>query len=1070
MPNNMIDRALLRGFADEVRDYVPQVREALETLLADPSRLDVLEEAHRLAHSVKGAASMVGLPALSHVAWMEESLIEELAGRALEWNSHTAHILSNGIASMHQYLEQVLAGSPEARKTLERVLTSFRRLRHEPEAGDAAAIEALMGSGEEQAEPPAQVAPPQRLERMETEDVNDVQLDLLDTFRQEADEILHNTGTLLRQFGQDARSLETVLADVRRHVHTLKGAAASVGVRPVAQLSHRMEDLLDLLREGEVEYSDEIRALLFATFDCLTDLASGSAESASPEQLSQLYARYAAILPASAPRTPPSPLSEPSVDLIDAFRMEAEENLRAVGTLLRSVERTPESREPFREVRRIIHTVKGAANMVGLGEAAGLAHGLEDLLERAAAAEGPVTGTELAPLFEMTDVLGDLLSGAILNGAPSTEQKTAGLGEEQAFDVPGGAGAGEAVALPAKASQYVRIPIERLDALVRLVSELVVNRSTFEQHLAAYSREVGELGLSVDRLRRVAGGLDSGFEVGSFQGNFGQLSVRAVGGAASDKRADFDALEFDRYTNVHLLARDLAETSSDIGSAAGELSHRISDFDSYLNRLSLLTGDLQDRLMRLRMVPMASLATRLHRTVRTTAEKNGKHVELVLEGENVELDKSVIEEIAGPLEHLLRNAVDHGIESESLRRIIGKNPRGQITVSARNEGTQVVLRVRDDGAGMDAETLRSAAVRLGIVTAERAAAMDDADLCDLIFEPGFTTSRTVSETSGRGVGMDVVRTAVRKLEGTLRVETDTGSGTVFTIRLPMTLAILRVLLVKACGETFAVPLGVVSQIRRIEPKQLERIGNRTVLRIDGGVIPAAHLGEVLDLKAPQDQSVRRLPVMVLDLAEQKLAIAVDQLVEAREVVVKNLGATLRKAPFVSGATLMGDGSVVLILNPSELLPGVESAGPGNRLTRAAPVQTRRALEVMVVDDSVSVRRVLTNLVRNHGWNPTAARDGQEALEMLQRGYTPDVILLDIEMPRMDGYELTSSIRSTPTLRELPIVMLTSRSGEKHRKKAFDLGVTDYLVKPYQEETLIAVVRRVVRESREAVAG
>lgn len=1069
MPNEMIDRALLRGFADEVRDYVPQVRESLETLLTDPGRLDVLEEAHRLVHSVKGAASMIGLSALSHVAWMEETLIEELAARALEWNSHTAHILSNGIASMHQYVEQLLAGTPGSRKTLERVLISFRRLKNEPESGDDAAIETLLGKTESFPEP-AQPAPAMSAPRANAEADNDIQFDLLDTFRQEADEILHNTGTLLRQFGQDERGLKNVLADVRRHIHTLKGAAASVGVKPVAKLSHRMEDLLDQLREGRIRYSEEIRGLLFATFDCLTDLASGSGDSASPEQLAGLYARYSAILPEEEREPQPVPASEPSADLIDAFRMEAEENLRTVGGLLRGLERDPASREPFREVRRIVHTLKGAANMVGLGEAAGLAHGLEDLLERAAAAEGPVSAGELAPLFEMTDVLGDLLSGAM--PVDTEAGQAAGLGEEQAFDVPAGASAGENAVNPAKASQYVRIPIERLDALVRLVSELVVNRSTFEQHLSAYSREVGELGLSVDRLRRVAGHLDSGFEVGAFQGNFGQLSVRAVNNtAATDKRADFDALEFDRYTNVHLLARDLAETSSDIGSAAGELSHRIADFDSYLNRLSLLTGDLQDRLMRLRMVPMASLATRLHRTVRTTAEKAGKHVELVLEGENVELDKSVIEEIAGPLEHLLRNAVDHGIESESLRRIIGKNPRGQISVSARNEGTQVVLRIRDDGAGMDAETLRAAAVRLGLVSAERAAAMDDADLCDLIFEPGFTTSRTVSETSGRGVGMDVVRTAVRKLEGTLRVETDTGSGTVFTIRLPMTLAILRVLLVKACGETFAIPLSVVSQIRRIEPKQLERIGSRTVMRIDGSVIPAAHLGEVLDLKTPRDQSVRRMPVMVLDLAEQKLAIAVDQLAEAREVVVKNLGTTLRKAPFVSGATLMGDGSVVLILNPSELLPGVESAGPsGNRLTRAAAPHSRRALEVMVVDDSVSVRRVLTNLVRNHGWNPTAARDGQEALEMLQRGYTPDVILLDIEMPRMDGYELTSSLRSTPALRDLPIVMLTSRSGEKHRKKAFDLGVTDYLVKPYQEETLIAVVRRVVRESKETVAG
>ena len=517
------------------------------------------------------------------------------------------------------------------------------------------------------------------------------------------------------------------------------------------------------------------------------------------------------------------------------------------------------------------------------------------------------------------------------------------------------------------------------------------------------------------------------------------------------------------------MSRDLTETSSDIGSVSAQFGNIIGDFDSYLNRLGRLSSEVQDKLIRFRMVPLGSLAGRLHRTVRVTASKALKLVDLTIEGENVELDKVVIEEMAGPLEHLLRNAVDHGIERPELRRTVGKPEEGQLRMRAYYEGTQVVIQVSDDGAGLQPELIRSKAVSKGSFTEAEAAELSEQDLYGLVFAAGFSTAKEISEVSGRGVGLDIVKSAVARMKGRVSVEFTPGRGVTFTIRLPMTLAITRVLLVKAHGEVFAVPLGAVTQIARVEPDRIERVGQKAAIRIGGQVVPTVHLGEALGVKGRPEPTDRRLPVLILQLGERRIGLVVDQLIEAREVVVKTLGNVLRQVRGLTGATLMGDGSVVLIINPSDLVQESEkSVSYDDTKIAAGGSQPSGVYDVLIVDDSLSVRRVVSNLIRNGGWNPLTAKDGVEALEVLQTSAKkPDVVLLDIEMTRMDGYELTTTLRRQPQYQRLPIVMLTSRAGEKHRQRAFELGATDYLVKPYQDENLLAVVRRVVRESREA---
>jgi chemosensory pili system protein ChpA (sensor histidine kinase/response regulator) len=464
------------------------------------------------------------------------------------------------------------------------------------------------------------------------------------------------------------------------------------------------------------------------------------------------------------------------------------------------------------------------------------------------------------------------------------------------------------------------------------------------------------------------------------------------------------------------------------------------------------------------MVPLATLANRLHRTVRVSARKRGKVAELVLDGVSTELDKTVMEQLAGPLEHLLRNAVDHGIEDSESRRAAGKPECGVIRLSAAYEGTQVVVHLTDDGSGLDLDKIRKTAIQLGYHTEAEAAILTPADLSDLIFEPGFSTAESITEISGRGIGLDVVKAGVEALKGTVSLHSREGQGVKFTIRLPMTLVITKVLMLEAQQERYAIPLAAVTRTTRIDSSQIELSGQRQMIKLEDRVLPVVHLAEWLEMRAPGEPPPGRLPLVVVRAGEGEVALIADRVMEAREVMVKPLEGLLRRVPRMTGATILGDGSVVLIVNPVDLSATQQQRAQAP-VRRRVPAR-RGSFEILIVDDSPSVRRAVANLVRNAGWIPSQAKDGVEALEILQRGdRRPDAILMDIEMPRMDGFELTSSLRSQTALRSVPVIMLTSRSGEKHRKKAIEVGVNEYLVKPFQDDALVEVIRRCVEESR-----
>ncbi len=1079
-----ISPELLAGFSAEATELLVRIAANVEQVQLQPDLVGHLDEARRAAHQAKGAASMIGLTDLAHVFYFIEEALEEQRGGRTPWTDESGAVFGSCVIQISGYINALARGeSPEA------ILTGEV----------AAALEMLRGSAGKNPGTVLRVSPPgtDRARALETSSA--IPAELLDVFRQEAEEHLTRIGEHLGQLERQPERQDFLL-EVRRSVHTLKGASGSVGFTELSRLSHRMEDLLDRLADTGETLSAAHRSLLVSTYDALCDMSSGSQNPGElQDRIKILYTRYddceRGAVQAPTPKAPRrEAMPRLSAELIDSFRQETEERLQSVQEQLRMLEANPSDADLTLAIRRTIHTVKGASAMIGQISMSTLAHRMEDLLDALAAKTVSYDDHSKNLLYLAADVLGDLaatvgadaqdvaasideivaqfdlrLKDVIAARAQSERQHVISpLGAEPAIELTSGQAEPLGLATaPSASGQYVRVPIERLDELVRFVSELLVNRSTFEQYLGAYGQEVRELDLSITRLRRVSQRLDSDVEITQLRSGIGQLAIRGVmmPDKKIDKRQEFDMLEFDRYTDLHLVSRDLAETAVDVTSAASELRARAGDFDSYLNRLSRLTSDIQDRLMRLRMVPLASLSTRLHRTVRVTAERTGKQADFVLIGDRIELDKTVLEEMAGPIEHVLRNAVDHGIEGDALRWATGKPARGRISLEAHYEGTQVVLVISDDGSGINPDLVRAAAVERGLVSEAEAAQMPDDRMVDFIFRPGFSTARQLSEVSGRGVGMDVVKSTVTRLKGTVELTSVPGQGTRLTVRLPMTLAIMRVILVKAHGETYAMPANMVTRILRVGPESIENVAGKAVLRTDGKVLPLLRLGESLQLKGPADKAVTRPPALLLQLGDHVVALLVDEVLDAREVVVKTLGTTLRKVRGFTGATLMGDGSVVLILNPSDL---AENHAPRVAHVAMSPQAAiaHKPLEILTVDDSVSVRRVLGKLIEGAGWRPTPAKDGLEALELLQRGLSPDAILLDVEMPRMDGYELLGVLRALPQFKNLPIVMLTSRAGEKHRKKAFELGATDYLVKPYQEDTLLAVVRRVVREAKE----
>jgi len=759
-------------------------------------------------------------------------------------------------------------------------------------------------------------------------------------------------------------------------------------------------------------------------------------------------------------------------ELLPIFLEEAHDLIPSVGQGLRDWRASPENAAAGHGLQRVLHTLKGSARMCGAMALGELTHSMETKVENALALKAlPQTlFDELETSYDRMGVLfdrmqhPDALAPAPPEPAPQVvaEVEAPVVDEEAPADevpapaaaepapvaptapttAPARPAAGEAE--PAAATRaMLRVRAEVIDRLVNEAGEVSIARSRIEGELRALKVALSELTDNTNRLRMQLREIEIQAET--------QMQSRLS--VAQESEAPFDPLEFDRFTRFQEITRMMAESVNDVATVQQNILRAVGDADGALSAQSRLTRGLQTDLMRIRMVPFSSVSERLYRVVRQAAKETEKRAVLDIRGGQVELDRSVLERITAPFEHMLRNSVAHGIEPPGKRVELGKPELGEIKIEVRQEGNEIMLMVTDDGAGLNLPRILEKARAQGLIETDHTPT--NAEIADFIFHPGFSTAAEVSQLAGRGVGMDVVKSEAAALGGRIETHTDPGKGTRFLIYLPLTLAVTQAVLVRAGPVRFAIPAVMVEQVRQVKAPELAACNESGEAQWQNRSYPFRYLPRLLGDFDSQHEQKRFHSIMFVRSGAQVVAIHVDEVTGAQEIVVKNTGPLLSRIAGITGATVLGSGEIVLIINPV-ILAGREPitfVSPEAPVTAAAEAPAITIPTVMIVDDSLTVRKITGRLLSREGYHVLTAKDGVDAVEQLQES-VPDVMLVDIEMPRMDGFDLTRAVRGDPRLRHIPIIMITSRTAERHRAYAKEIGVNVYLGKPYQEEELL----------------
>ena len=890
-----------------------------------------------------------------------------------------------------------------------------------------------------------------------------------------------------------------------RAAHTLAGIAGTVGLPALNHLGATLEHAL--LRRETTDQASSIGAIevIRLTIAALETMVANVADQREPEAaphlvdaLEQLYpppapapfempAEELAVLEVAAVTELPAAAEEPArpvstttastfvldtqkvkdeldEQLLPIFLEEAAELTEAITENLRTWHANPSDGEASRALHRLFHTLKGSARMAGAMTLGEITHAIESHVEQAAK-----TGSAPVELIEdienafdsVIQIVERLQRGESLE-APATadadgeedeiEQTTTATQQATAVAVVD-VGAGDAVESTEEATAQkatLRVRADLIDQLVNEAGELSIARARIEGEMIGLKGSLLDLTENVIRLRRQLRDIEIQAE--------SQMQSRTA--VADETLSGFDPLEFDRFTRFQELTRMMAESVNDVATVQQNLLKNLDDANAAILAQSRMNRQLQQELMSVRMVPFSSQAERLYRIVRQTAKELGKRANLEIRGGQVELDRSVLDKIGAPLEHLLRNAVAHGLETRETRIAAGKTDIGEVTLTLAQEGNEIILTMADDGAGLDFERIRSRGLEAGLLAADEVA--DEGRLIKLIFTPGFSTATEVSQIAGRGIGMDVVKTEIGELGGRIEVQSTAGKGSSFRLYIPLTLAVTQALLVRVGTHVYAVPSSMIEQVLELKEAFLARIREAGEAEWLGNKYPYRFLPHLLGDTAALPEARRQYWVLLLRSGLQRVAVQVDELQGNREIVVKNIGQQLARVVGIDGATVLGDGQVVLILNPVALSSRARIAHAAEIASSAvpAPAEATESIAtlptVMVVDDSLTVRKITGRLLSRDGYQVLTAKDGVDALEQML-DVIPDVLLVDIEMPRMDGFDLTRNVRADAKLKHIPIIMITSRTADKHRNYAFEIGVNHYLGKPYQEEELLQLV-------------
>jgi len=1015
------DEELLRIFQAETHEHLVVLREFLDGV--ESSGAKVGEPIQRALHTLTGSARMAGIDSIARVTKGMELRIKPMLATDAE--------LDEGLLSLLTRL----------------VLGVEARVDELPAVGEgASALTALMADLEQIS--PADVVEPSIQPQMPEPEATET------------------PETLVSEESEQAVESDVVDLDM---------------AEPSGDVLERLE--LEPIEPREDEVGEE------ELQDAQAEELAESVEATS-EPLESLSQETTEPVPVEVESEPENLMPAPDPELASLFLEDARDLLDNLDTQFREWQLAPQDTSALDGINRLLHTLKGSARLTGLTVIGDLSHALETRLKSLGEAGGVVNDVTLELAQRAVDTL-SVQVDALEQGAPipvvtalveALSRAPDEVSETQEVAVMRPAAEAE----PSSASEQVPI----LSEVTRVASEMLAEpgtgrdvagvsvvpqirvRSDLLNRLVNHAGEIslyrgrltqrnGQLGFGLSELDQTVVRLREQLRLLEIETQTQILHRFERSGAASEYDEDFDPLEFDRFSRLQQLSGSLAETVNDLVSAKEMLGGYQREFTDLLNQQARLADDLQDGLLRTRLVPFVQVVPRLHRLVRQTADSLGKSARLEVIGPEVELDRTILDRLVAPLEHLLRNAVDHGLEDPKTRVANGKPATGMVTLALRREGNDAVISLSDDGKGMDLKAIRRQAIARGLMSAE--AQLPEEALLQFILEPGFTTSGKVTQISGRGVGLDVVASEIKAANGTISLESVWGKGAKFAIRLPLTLAIIDAFLVSAGENIYAVPHSTVEGAARISREELTAIyhGEGQGFSARGHTYKVVYLGGVLEPgQEPEFGERRWMPMLLVRLGDQRVALHVDTLVESQRILVKPLGPQLAGVRWLSGGTILPDGRVALILDALALLRS--GALQEYRQGAVADEPVHEGTCIMVVDDSLTVRRVTSRLLRRQNMEVLTAKDGVEALTLLDER-VPDLMLLDIEMPRMDGYELTRHIRRSERYHTLPIIMITSRTGAKHRDYAMQLGVNRYLGKPYQESELLNEIASLLSE-------
>jgi chemosensory pili system protein ChpA (sensor histidine kinase/response regulator) len=997
-----MDPVLHEIYSKEASSHLTEIREYLRKRTGQPAPHDLPESVYRAIHTLSGSSKMAE------------------ARHGIRITEPLNHVMRKVFDSGHGLSDLGLATLGEAVRAIDDVVSHINEstafFADQPSLlGRLHDIETELDASiaRDAIDTSASVIVPQlaasSVEIAAAPPAEDFDHEIANIYSEEATELLEAAEISLTAWNRDRKDKERV-AELQRQLHTLKGGARMAGISAMGDLSHELETLVLQIDGGSVAGDDHAHAVMQASLDELArmrDLVSnGTLPAGAAALITQIRGlatpegTAAAAVAPSAPRAAPSPAA------------------------------TPASAVPAAET-------PAAATPAAMAPAA-VAPAIDAVPDFDVSIDAPrsVAKVRAAPAEEPAS-------------AVASEESVSSLELSSAPVLPGRESA------PAERVEMARVDADLLDTMLNNAGEVSIFRARLDQQVNSIDFNLAELARTVTRLKEQLRGLEIETEA--------QVLNRHQD--VEPRRNDFDPLELDRYSSLQQYSRALAETSGDVASIQGLLETLTREAQNLLTQQSRVITELQNSLMRTRMVPFQRHVQRLTRLVRQAANDTGKRAELVVQGAAAELDRQMLERMVPPLEHMLRNAVVHGIETAERRAALGKPDVGRISVSLERDGAEVVIVVADDGAGISVKLIREKAIALGLTDPQ--AKLTDEEAVQLILEPGFSTAGHVTQAAGRGVGMDVVATEVKKLGGGLFIDTTAGKGSRFTIRLPFTLAISQALIVRVAEETYALPLatveGVVRLPRNIVARHLGR--DAPMFEYGGQKYRFQQLGSFVGLGATRlPEADVSISVVLIRAGEHSTALVTDELVGSREIVVKSLGPQISGIRGIAGATILGDGRIVIILDMGSLVRSEWRARPTETVVLD---QRDRRTFALVVDDSITVRRVTQRLLERNGMRVLTAKDGVDAVSLLQENL-PDIILLDIEMPRMDGYEVAAHVRNDPRLKDIPIVMITSRVSEKHRARAIELGVDDYLGKPYQESQLLDAIEPLVNR-RSAIA-